>query len=80
MSAVATGILDVSCSAQDEALTIVWTESGGPQVNPRTGSGGYGSKLVERSVTGHLRGTITYEWAENGIVVTLKVDPERLAK
>ena len=41
---------------------------------------GYGSKLVERSVTGHLRGTIDYDWAEQGLVVTLKVDPERLAQ
>ena len=74
------GTLDVSCSAQDEAVTIVWTESGGPKVQKRTGAGGYGSKLVERSVTGHLRGSINYDWAEQGVVVNLKVDPERLAQ
>lgn len=44
-----------------------------------TGPGGYGSKLVERSVTGHLRGSIDYDWAEDGVVVTLIVNPERLA-
>ncbi len=76
---VDTGILDVSCSGQDEAVTVIWTESGGPKVEPRTGPGGYGSKLVERSVTGHLRGSIDYSWAESGLVVTLKVNPERLA-
>ena len=76
---VETGILDVSCSAQDEAVTVIWTESGGPKVTPPTGVGGYGSRLVERSVTGHLRGSIDYHWAEEGVVVTLKVDPERLA-
>lgn len=74
-----TGILDVSCSAHDEAVTVIWTESGGPKVKPPTGSGGYGSKLVERSVIGHLRGSIGYDWAEDGVVVTLKVNPERLA-
>lgn len=76
---VDTGILDVSCSAHDEAVTVIWTESGGPKVKPPTGSGGYGSKLVERSVIGHLRGSIGYDWAEDGVVVTLKVNPERLA-
>ncbi|MEW6437854.1 histidine kinase [Bradyrhizobium sp. UASWS1016] len=76
---VDTGILDVSCSAHDEAVTVVWTESGGPKVKPPTGPGGYGSKLVERSVTGHLRGSIDYDWAEDGVVVTLIVNPERLA-
>ena len=74
-----TGMLDVSCSAQNEAVTIVWTESGGPKVHAPEGVGGYGSKLVKRSVTGHLRGSINYKWAEDGLVVTLQVDPERLA-
>jgi two-component sensor histidine kinase len=77
---VATGILDVSCSAQDEAVTIVWTESGGPQVKAPTAAPGYGSKLVNRSVTGQLRGEIAYDWAKDGLVVTLKVNPERLAQ
>lgn len=76
---VGTGLLDVSCSAHDEAVTVIWTESGGPKVKPPTGPGGYGSKLVERSVTAHLRGSIDYNWAEDGVVVTLKVNPERLA-
>ncbi len=76
---VDTGTLDVSCSAQDQAVTVVWTESGGPKVKAPTGSGTYGSKLVERSVTGHLLGSILYDWNENGLMVTLKVDPDRLA-
>jgi len=76
---VDTGVLDVSCSTQDEPITIVWTESGGPKVTPPTGEGGYGSRLVERSVTGHLRGAITYKWAEEGLVVTLQVPPARLS-
>ena len=76
---VDTGLLDVSCSAHDEAFTLVWTESGGPKVQPPVGPGGYGSKLVERSVTGHLKGSIDYDWANEGLIVTLKVNPERLA-
>jgi two-component sensor histidine kinase len=76
---VDTGILDVSCSGHDEAVTVVWTESGGPKVRPPTGLGGYGSQLIERSITGHLRGSIDYNWAVDGVVVTLAVNPERLA-
>ena len=75
---VDTGTLDVSCSAHNEAITLVWTEYGGPKVLPPEGSG-YGSKLVERSVTGHLRGSITCDWAEDGLIVTLRIDPTRLA-
>lgn len=73
------GTLDVSCSSHDEAVTIIWTESGGPKIDARRGTAGYGSKLVERSVNGHLRGAISYDWAPEGLVVTLRVDPERLA-
>jgi two-component sensor histidine kinase len=73
------GLLDVSCSAHDEAVTLVWTERGGPKVKEPLGAGGYGSKLVERSVTGHLRGSIDYKWAEDGLVVTLKINPDKLA-
>jgi len=76
---VDTGMLDVSCSSHGEAVTLVWTETGGPKVKPPAAGHGYGSKLVQRSVTGHLRGSIGYDWAEDGLVVTLKVDPERLA-
>lgn len=76
---VDTGTLDVSCSAHDEAVTLVWTERGGPKLQAPVGNGGYGSKLVERSVTGHLRGSIDYDWAESGLVVRLKVEPARLA-
>jgi two-component sensor histidine kinase len=76
---VDTGTLDVSCSAHDEAVTLVWTESGGPKVEPPAGPGGYGTNLVERSVAGQLRGSIDYDWAEDGVVIILKVDPHRLA-
>jgi two-component sensor histidine kinase len=77
---VDTGTLDVSCSAHDEAVTLVWTENGGPKVKPPSGEGGFGSTLVERSVTGHLRGSIDYNWAESGLVVTLKAAPDRLSR
>lgn len=77
---VDTGMLDISCTARDEAITIVWTETGGPPAKKPEGTRGYGSKLVERSVTGHLRGTIEYEWENEGLVVTLHVDPDRLGQ
>jgi two-component sensor histidine kinase len=77
---VGTGTLDVSCSAHDEAVTVIWTESGGPVVKAPTSKPGYGSKLVERSVTGLLRGSIGYNWAESGLVVTLRVSPESLTQ
>lgn len=34
--------------------------------------------FVKHAVTGYVRGSIGYDWAENG-VVTLKIDPTRLS-
>lgn len=76
---VDTGILDVACSAHDDAVTVVWTESGGPKVTAPTGTRGYGSKLVERSLAGQLKGSIVYNWAPEGVVATLRMNPDRLA-
>ena len=76
---VDTGTLDVSCSAHDEAVTVIWTESGGPKVMTPTGTGGYGSMLVKQSVIDQLRGSIEYDWAPDGVIVTLHIDPVRLA-
>lgn len=73
------GLVDVSSSARDEAVTVVWTERGGPPVTATTAAPGYGTRLVERSITGALRGSIHYDWAPDGLIVTLKFDPERLA-
>lgn len=75
-----TGTLDVACSAHDEAVTVIWTETGGPHINSPPGERGYGSKLIERSISDQLRGSIDYDWAEDGLIVTLHVDPVRLAQ
>lgn len=74
-----TGTLDVSGSADDEDIYIVWTERGGPPVEAPNGREGYGSKLVVGSVSGQLGGAITYDWSNEGLIVTLKMKAQRLA-
>lgn len=76
---VDTGTLDVSCSAHDAAVTIVWTERGGPTVTKAQAARGYGTQLMQRSVTEQLRGSINYDWEAEGVIVTLCLDEERLA-
>jgi len=66
-----TGILDVSGTTDGEYVTIVWTERGGPDVEPPNGKEGYGSQLVMRSIKG-LGGTIGYDWSDDGVIVVLK--------
>jgi two-component sensor histidine kinase len=75
---VNTGVLDLAGATEAEDVTLVWTESGGPEVEPYNGAGGYGSKLVKRSMAA-LGGTIVYDWSSEGVVVTLTFKGEKLA-
>jgi two-component sensor histidine kinase len=75
----ADGTLDVSCTADNDDVTLVWTERGGPLVAAPTGSVGFGSKLVAQSVTGQLGGSIAFDWPLEGVVVTLRMSKARLA-
>jgi two-component sensor histidine kinase len=58
---------------------VVWTEHGGPGVGASQFSEGFGSKLVQRTVAGHLGGSISYEWADGGLVVRLRMKVSNLA-
>lgn len=72
------GTLDVSGTSDDNHMIVTWTEHGGPKVSEPNRAGGFGSKLVERSVRDQLGGVIEYDWAESGLVVTLRMDRTRL--
>jgi two-component sensor histidine kinase len=70
--------LDIACDTPGKELEIVWTERGGPSVKPPETAGGYGSKLLQRSVSTQLGGSIDYDWHPEGIVVTLKLRADTL--
>jgi len=74
------GTLDVSCALPNDEIVIVWTERGGPLVTAPTGDGGFGSKLVMRSMSSQLGGSIDRQWLEEGVVVTIRINKERLAR
>lgn len=76
---IATGTLDVSGLLEDDHIALAWTERGGPPVEQTRAPEGYGSKLLHRSVTLQLGGTIDYEWTAEGVVVRLSLSSEKLA-
>ncbi|CAO3427396.1 sensor histidine kinase [Azospirillum doebereinerae] len=76
-----TGTIDVSCDAYaDEAdVVIIWAERGGPPVLVPMARAGFGSKMVARSMSDALDGSIVFDWAQEGLVVTLRMSKDRLA-
>jgi len=75
-----TGTLDVACDSPNDQVVVVWTERGGPTVERPAGIEGYGSKLVDRSMAGQLGGSIKYDWDEAGVIVTLRMSTDKLAR
>ncbi|MCG5234354.1 sensor histidine kinase [Xanthobacter oligotrophicus] len=75
---VTSGTLDISGSTTADEVSMVWTERGGPPVATKSGDG-YGSRLLNRSVTGQLGGSIDTDWSSDGVIVTLTMNAERLA-
>jgi two-component sensor histidine kinase len=75
----ASGRLDVSCSAHDAEVVLVWTERGGPPVAASAEPTGFGSKLVARTMSGQLGGSVALDWRTEGLVVTLRMSKARLA-
>lgn len=78
LSSVA-GTLDVSAAAQDNEVVVVWTERGGPPVSPPSELGGFGSKLLTLAMTSQLNGSAEYDWAEDGAIITLRLDKNRIS-
>jgi len=73
-----TGMLDIAGASTDTEVCITWTERGGPSVD-RPNVEGYGSKLLNRSVSGPLGGAIKTDWSAEGIIVTLSLNAGKLA-
>jgi two-component sensor histidine kinase len=76
---VASGMLDVSGTTLDDDVCITWTERGGPTVTAPVGDG-YGSRLLNRSVSGQLGGTLKTHWSSEGAIVTLGFNADKLSK
>ena len=73
-----TGSLEVTCTAEEGELEIVWKEIGGPPVAMARGKPGFGSELVNMSITDQLGGTIDFEWPTEGLIVRLRMSRARL--
>jgi two-component sensor histidine kinase len=73
----AQGLLDISGSTVGDDIEIVWSEQGLRDM-PENSAEGYGSKLLHRTVEGHLGGAITYDWTAGGVVVTLRMRVDHL--
>jgi two-component sensor histidine kinase/DNA-binding response OmpR family regulator len=65
------GKVDVSWSAFEGVLILVWRESGGPPVSPPKKLG-FGTKIIS-SLGGSHRGRTDFQWLADGLTFTLEL-------
>jgi two-component sensor histidine kinase len=74
------GMLALTSRIEDTDLILVWAETGGPEVSQTPDLKGFGSKLIARTVSSQLRGGLDYDWQATGLVATLRMPKDRLAR
>jgi PAS domain S-box-containing protein len=77
------GAIDLSWSVGDDppgpSLRLGWVERGGPVVAP-SGRTGFGSRLIDQSVSYQLDGTVDLQWPPEGLRCELTIPLERLGR
>lgn len=76
---VPTGLLDVSSDSQGDEVVLTWTERGGPAITAEPVVAGYGSALLQRSMSAQLGGRIERNWTADGLIVVLRMRASFLA-
>lgn len=72
------GYITLDVTDEGNAIALLWHEHGGPPVAD-TGVAGFGSRLVEMSVTGQLQGTWERHFDAEGMVANLTMAKAALA-
>lgn len=73
----AEGRLDVSCCEGENEVELVWSETGGPLRATPFGHDGFGNKLTAGLIE-VMGGSITRDWTDEGVIVTLRMSKARL--
>ncbi|MGB7100554.1 MAG: sensor histidine kinase [Xanthobacteraceae bacterium] len=73
------GSVEVSWWNTDGRMFLNWLERGGPVIEAPPKRTGFGTKLVQNTVIGQLRGELSFDWRLEGLAVTMSVPIENLA-
>lgn len=74
------GTLDISGETDEAHLFVTWAETGGPPVDGAPVMGGFGSKMIARSLSQQFDGALQYDWKPTGLVVTIRMSKDRLSQ
>jgi two-component sensor histidine kinase len=73
------GSLDISTRTDENDLWLFWGETGGPEIEGLPLMEGFGTRLIERTISRQFKGRLEYDWQRAGLVATLRVRKDLLA-
>jgi len=74
------GHVEIRWRYEGDHVVIDWRERGGDPVTCCPNRKGFGTTLIARTVERQFRGTIRYDWATEGLSVSLRIPAEGLAQ
>ncbi len=75
-----TGTLDLSGRTEEDQVHLIWSETGGPEIDHVPEMAGFGSRMILRSVAAQLAGSLSYDWQSSGLVATLVMRKDRMER
>jgi two-component sensor histidine kinase len=64
----------------EDEVRIVWKEKGGPEIQSPPNTDGFGSRLIELSITNQLRGSVAYAWDRDGLRVVVTIPKSSMSR
>jgi two-component sensor histidine kinase len=71
--ATSAGRISIECAEVGGQFVLTWAEQGGPPIEHKASSKGFGSFLAEATIEGQLGGSIAREWKRDGLIIRLTV-------
>ncbi|OUL74716.1 histidine kinase [Paraburkholderia hospita] len=72
------GCVSIDWEQQGDSLAVRWEENGGPPITAPPQATGYGTRLLNNTVTRLFGGTLVSDWREQCLVVELTIPLARL--
>jgi two-component sensor histidine kinase len=73
------GRIKIRCLDDGDQFILLWQELDGPPLDGPVGEDGFGTLLTRATAKGQLNGSISREWASDGLMIRLSMARDRLA-
>jgi PAS domain S-box-containing protein len=73
------GRIEIQCFDEGEQFILLWKEHGGPPLDGARGEDGFGTLLTSATVKLQLGGTISRDWAADGLTIRLTMAREQVS-